>query len=34
MNKEITSAYEILSDPEKKKTYDKYGEEGIKSVSI
>jgi DnaJ family protein A protein 2 len=29
--KEISTAYEILSDPEKKKVYDKYGEEGIKN---
>lgn len=27
--KEITYAYEILSDPEKKKTYDRYGVKGL-----
>ena len=28
--KEMTVAYEILSDPDKRKIYDQYGEEGIK----
>ncbi len=28
--KDIAVAYEVLSDPEKRKTYDKYGEEGLR----
>lgn len=28
--KEITAAYEVLSDKDKRETYDRYGEDGIK----
>jgi len=30
--KEISAAYEILGDPEKRKTYDQFGEEGVRSM--
>jgi len=28
--KEVTAAYEVLTDADKRDLYDKYGEEGIK----
>ncbi|CAM0947278.1 unnamed protein product [Alopecurus aequalis] len=30
--KQITEAYEVLSDPEKRAVYDQYGEEGLKGM--
>ena len=32
--KEIAKAYETLSNPEKKKIYDHYGEEGLKNQGM
>lgn len=30
MFKDIAEAYDVLSDAEKRKTYDQFGEEGVK----
>ncbi|PAN03819.1 hypothetical protein PAHAL_1G023200 [Panicum hallii] len=32
--KQITEAYEVLSDPEKRAIYDQYGEEGLKGMPL
>ncbi len=32
--KEVSEAYEILSDPQKKELYDRYGKEGVRSAGM
>lgn len=32
--KEITMAYEVLSDPDKRKRYDQYGKDGIEEGAV